>query len=151
MQINISDTQKDLPLKHEKKKIKQIIETVVALENSSFDEVSVSFISDAKMKKMHDDFFQDPSSTDCISFPMDSKDDVGYKILGEIYVCPMTAIDYAKQHGLDPYRETTLYIVHGILHLLGYDDIHSADRKIMRKKEKTAMDLLAKQRYILTP
>lgn len=85
------------------------------------------------MCDLHQQFFNDPSPTDCISFPIDDK------ILGDIFVCPKTAIDYAARIKKDPYPETALYIIHGILHLLGFDDLEAPKRRIMRKKEKQCM------------
>ena len=87
------------------------------------------------MRKMHNEFFNDPSPTDCMSFPIDTEEDAEDCYLGDIVVCPAAALKYA-----DPYRETTLYILHGLLHLLGYDDIQPQDRKKMRRAEKTYMN-----------
>lgn len=97
------------------------------------DEVSIYLVSTKAICKLHEEFFQDPSTTDCISFPLDKKH------LGEIFVCPATAVAYAKKKKLNPYRETALYIVHGLLHLLGYDDLRAKDKRTMRKKEKSCM------------
>ena len=58
---------------------------------------------------------------------------------GEIFVCPLAAIAYAKKQESRPYEETALYIVHGLLHLLGYDDLEEKAKKNMRKKEKSCM------------
>jgi probable rRNA maturation factor len=40
---------------------------------------------------------------------------------------------------LDPYRETILYLVHGLLHLVGYNDLEPKDKAAMRRKEKSCM------------
>ena len=165
MNVLISDKQRDLPLKHEKEKIALIAKSVVTLEEKKFDEVSIFLISDAQTRKIHKQFFNDPSPTDCMSFPMDSctlggcidfpelcddeLDDLGLKILGEIFVCPKTAIEYAAQYKKNPYEEVTLYIVHGLLHLLGYDDIEKNARSEMRKAEKKHMKQLAQKGLIL--
>ena len=70
-----------------------------------------------------------------ITFPLDQD------FLGEIFICPKTALLYNPQH---PYQETTLYVIHGLLHLLGYDDISSKERTIMRREEKKLMTLVKK-------
>ena len=72
-----------------------------------------------------------------------------YVMLGDIFVCPETAVRYAAEHGLDPYVEATLYIVHGLLHLLGYDDIDPADRRFMRRAEARHMKKLQAQGLVL--
>lgn len=122
--------------------VKQIADTVISYEGHSYDEVSIYLVDMDQICSIHQDFFDDPSPTDCISFPMDEPDEEGYKILGDIFVCPKAAIDYAVMNGGDPYYETTLYTVHGLLHLLGYDDIEEVDQIEMREAEKRHMEHL---------
>ena len=68
--------------------------------------------------------------------------------LGDIFVCPAAALRYDPK---DPYKETLLYLVHGVLHLLGYDDIEPAAKRKMRKMERKCMDHLKQLRLIITP
>ena len=103
------------------------------------------------MRRLHARFFGDPSLTDCISFPMDSEAQEGYRILGEVFVCPQVARRYAESHKGDPYWETTLYVVHGLLHLMGYDDISEKERSLMRAAEGRQMRHLEKRGLILMP
>ena len=76
---------------------------------------------------------------------MDHDGTEGYTILGDVFVCPETAVDYANTHDLAPYHELSLYIVHGLLHLMGYDDILEEDRNEMRKAEEKHMKHLKKK------
>lgn len=113
----------------------------------SFDELSVYFVTDREISKLHGQFFNDPTPTDCIAFPMDppkkkditpiSKPHAIY--LGDLFVCPAAAMRYSAH---DPYPELLLYLVHSSLHLLGYDDLNSAERRKMQKMEKKCMDHL---------
>ena len=156
MKCYIHNSQKELSITPIKQKIVQIAASVVALERNktSYNKVNLYFVSDAKMRKIHNEFFNDPSSTDCISFPLDDPEDplselsLGGKILGEIFVCPKTAIEYAAKHKKNPYDELALYIVHGLLHLLGYDDIAKDERKKMRKAEKKHLQILTSKGII---
>ncbi len=107
------------------------------------DEVSVYFVTTKQICSLHEQFFNDPSPTDCISFPLDTHH------LGEIFICPETALLYAKKHTLDPRKELTLYLVHGILHCLGFDDLTPKQKRTMRKKEKHCMQFLEAQGLIL--
>jgi probable rRNA maturation factor len=134
--IFIFNHQKDLKIARHKEIIRSLIVHISRAEKVSFDEVGLHFVSDRAMRKLHNAHFQDPTSTDCISFPIDSREEKEYTILGEIVVCPKTAIEYAKTKKLDPYLELMLYIIHGMLHLLGYDDIEQKDRALMRRKER---------------
>lgn len=97
------------------------------------DELGLYFVTKRKIGALHRQFFDDPAPTDCITFPIDSS------YLGDIFICPAVARDYAKKHKLDPFEETLLYLVHGILHLAGFDDLDPVSRKVMRKMEKKCM------------
>lgn len=122
-----------------------LVEQVLKGEKVTCEEVSIYFVTTRKISQLHGEFFDDPSPTDCITFPMDEDEDViPYRILGEVFVCPQTALKYAQAHALDPLEETTLYIVHGLLHLIGYDDIEEKDRECMRKAEAKHMKRLKK-------
>ena len=103
-------------------------------------EVAIHFVSKKKICELHEHLFDDPTPTDCISIPIDApSSDAPFSHLGEVFVCPKVAIEY----GGDPEQETMLYIIHGLLHLLGFDDIKSADRKVMRREEKKALRFIA--------
>ncbi len=100
------------------------------------------------MRRLHGQYFNDRSLTDCISFPLDESESP-YRVLGDVFVCPQVAIAYAGRNGGDPYLETTLYLVHGLLHLMGYDDITEKDRKKMRAAEERHLSHLQKRRLTL--
>jgi probable rRNA maturation factor len=144
MKITIYNRQKDLPIPIPsiKKKV-QLLLTHLDVET---DEVILHFVSRKTICEVHAEHFSDPSPTDCMSFPIDppQKKTEGFHphLLGEIFICPSVAIEYASKRKQDPYQETLLYVVHGILHLLGYDDQTPSERKQMRKKEKECLMLL---------
>lgn len=122
--------------------VEALASAVIEFEGIRCDEVSIHFVDVAEISDLHSQFFNDPSPTDCISFPMDEEDEGGYRVLGDVFVCPEVAFDYAKQNNHDPLREITLYIVHGLLHLMGYDDIQDIDISEMRAAEQRHMDHL---------
>lgn len=142
MNIYINNDQEDLPINL--LKVKLIANAVVALEGVSADELSINFVDTKTISQLHADYFDDPTTTDCISFPFEDNDEE-YCVLGEIFVCPQTAIDYTKEHGGDPQEETALYIIHGILHLIGFDDIEEEDQKEMRRREQLHIANLKKR------
>ena len=122
---------------------------VLACEKQQAHELAIHFVDEKEIAAMHDEFFDDPSVTDCISFPVDDETETHYRVLGEIFVCPQVAIDYAEEHQGDPYEETSLYVAHGILHLLGYRDIEEEDRKEMRLAEQRVMQSLRSQHKLI--
>lgn len=134
MKIFITNRQKTIKIR--KNALKAIIKEVIAHEGQSCHEVSIHFVSKNEIGELHDQFFNDPSETDCISLPMDGPEETVYRVLGEVFICPEVAIDYAKKHKTDPLKEVRLYLIHGLLHLMGYDDIQTKDRALMRSAEK---------------
>jgi probable rRNA maturation factor len=142
MHVIITNSQIDLALTGKKKPISQICNFILKNLNRSFDSLSLFFVSEEKISSLHKSYFKDSSPTDCISFPIDSEFDPKPTVLGEIFICPKTALKYGRTHKIDPYEELTLYIVHGLLHLLGYDDIKKSDRSLMQKKQKEIMNEL---------
>lgn len=149
MIVNVFNSQKTLKIDPDA--VVPLVQQVIKSEKQSCDEVSIYFVNTKKICKLHKDFFDDPSTTDCISFPLDDDDDFPYRILGEVFVCPETALKYAEDHEGDPFEETTLYIVHGLLHLMGYDDIDEKKRALMRLAEAKHMKKLKKLDLYLKP
>lgn len=135
MHVDIDNQQTDLPISLEH--ICAVVETVLTAENCPCDEVAIHFVSEKEISKLHQQFFNDPSPTDCISFPLPFQK--GYRMLGDVFVCPKVALDYASRYRKNPFRELILYTVHGLLHLIGYDDIEDSDRIAMRAAEKRLM------------
>ncbi len=143
LSIRISNTQKDLRISSAG--LRALVEEVLKFTATSCREVSICFVSKRRIGQLHERFFSDPSPTDCISCPIDSE------VLGEVFVCPKVAIEYARDHALDPYEETALYVIHGLLHLLGYDDLEPSEKRTMRKKEKQCMAHIKRLSISLRP
>ncbi|CUI16454.1 conserved hypothetical protein [Candidatus Protochlamydia naegleriophila] len=149
MIINVFDQQESL--KFSLDQLDPLVEQVLQEENRTCDEVSVYFVDTPTISNLHLEYFDDGSTTDCISFPLDEEDDSPYRVLGDVFICPETAIHYAQAHNLDPYEEATLYLVHGLLHLMGYDDIEEEDQREMRQAEQRHMNRLKDLNLCLKP
>ena len=141
MKIHVYDRQKDLPLS--KLSAINLARSVLDCLKIDCKELSLYFVSEKKITELHTEFFDDPTPTDCISFPLDQ----GH--LGEIFVCPKAAIRYVQKKKGSPYIETSLYVVHGLLHLLGFDDLEPKKKEAMRKKEKRCMAHLERTNTLL--
>lgn len=90
-------------------------------------ELSVSFVETGEIEELHERFMDEPGPTDVLSFPLEeaegpakdgAKDGDGTRHLGDVVVAPAEA---ARNNPVDPDGEIRLLLVHGILHLLGYD------------------------------
>jgi len=103
--------------------------------------LSLAFLGDAALAALHDRFLGDPSATDVITFPGDPAS----RAAGEICVSVDAARRHAAATGGDLSGEIALYLVHGWLHLAGYDDREPAARRAMRRAEARALGLLARR------
>jgi probable rRNA maturation factor len=98
-------------------------------------ELSIAFLTDAALARIHKDFMGDPTPTDVITFPGDPANDT----MGEICVSADRAAGVAARRDAGFARELALYVVHGWLHLSGCDDKKPAARREMRAAERAAL------------
>ena len=102
-------------------------------------ELSISFVSEAEMEELHIRYMHEPGPTDVLSFSMDSlRDDMiedggvrggdGVRVLGDVVIAPSVAL---TNNPADPQGELRLLLVHGILHLLGFDHERDDERAEM--------------------
>ncbi len=111
--------------------------------------ISVSFVTKAQIKKLNKEFRNVDKVTDVLSFPMyEGKfPKVPELELGDVVICMDKVKEQAKELGHSEERESMYLFTHSVLHLLGYDHIKAADKKVMRAKEEKiiAMYNLPKQ------
>jgi probable rRNA maturation factor len=93
--------------------------------------VSLLVTGDAEIAALHASYLGDPTPTDVISFPIDDG--------AEIVVSRETAKRVARAHGHALRAELALYVVHGILHVAGFDDVAPRERRRMREAECEVM------------
>jgi probable rRNA maturation factor len=90
-------------------------------------ELSISFVGEDEMTDLHQRFMDEPGPTDVLAFPLDEDD-----LLGDVVVCPT----FAGRTRPDLEAELRLLIVHGVLHLLGYDHQEEDERRAMWDKQE---------------
>ncbi|MEO7415085.1 MAG: rRNA maturation RNase YbeY [Opitutaceae bacterium] len=114
-------------------------------------ELSLVFLTDASLAQLHANFLSDPSETDVITFEGQSSADAAGETLvaGEICVSADAArrqskprAGHARREKIDFSEELTLYLVHGWLHLAGYDDLQPGKKRAMRSAEARALKIL---------
>ena len=91
-------------------------------------ELSVSFVDQREMEELHVRYMDQVGPTDVLSFPLGDLDEDGLKVLGDVVIAPSIA---AQNNPGDPEAELRLLLVHGILHILGYDHEEDAARAEM--------------------
>ena len=108
-------------------------ERLLKYEGIDNAELSILFVNDSQMKELNYKYRGKDTPTDVLAFPMQARQYP--QLLGDVVISIETAKREAKMRGYGLDRELALYLAHGILHLLGYDDIKSSNRKLMRSKE----------------
>lgn len=101
-------------------------------------DLSVVFLDRSSHSQIHGNFLKDFRPTDVITFPADPSEEMA----GEICVSVDQAIEEANVRKIPFAHELSLYLIHGWLHLVGFDDKVEEDRKIMRREEMEALDLV---------
>jgi probable rRNA maturation factor len=101
-------------------------------------ELSLVFLGEAALARLHAEFLDDPAPTDVITFAGDPAQGQA----GEICVSVDAAIREARVRRRPFAAELLLYAIHGWLHLAGYDDLVPAKKRAMRRAEARAMRLL---------
>ncbi len=104
-----------------------------------YSDVTVCLVSDAEIARMNEAFRKKKGPTDVLSFPAEKSrrgpaSRIAGTYLGDIAIAPATARRYARKNGRSLNNELRVLILHGVLHLLGYD--HETDRGKMDRVEQ---------------
>ncbi|MCK4912740.1 MAG: rRNA maturation RNase YbeY [Candidatus Omnitrophica bacterium] len=126
---------KRINLKQLHKDLKRIF---VCLDISS-KKLSILLCDNAFIKKLNKKYFKKFSVTDVIAFPLADSFQPDY--LGEVIVSVEEAVRIAKRLDCRWQDELNLYLIHGILHLIGYDDRTNLKRARMEKKQEELLKL----------
>jgi probable rRNA maturation factor len=114
--------------------IRNLVQTVLHGERINQAQIHVVLLSDAGIHAVNRRFLRHDEPTDVITFPMSAP---GARPLeGEIVISTETAARAAAALGHSPRAEVALYLVHGLLHLAGYDDRSPRARRVMRRRER---------------
>ena len=129
--IRIANQQTVLPV--DRRRIRSAVRTILKDHAIGAGEISVAVVDDATIARLHQEYLQEDEPTDVLSFLLESAD--GY-LEAEIIVSAETAAAAAPRFGLSPGDEVLLYVIHGMLHLVGYDDTTPRKRAAMRSQER---------------
>jgi probable rRNA maturation factor len=129
--VSVIDLQKKIAV--DPAKIKKLAGAIFYAEaRKKKGRVSICFVSDVFIKRLNRLYHFRNCPTDVLSFDISEDKD---RFLSDIFISTDTAVSNSKVFKTTPLYEMFLYVVHGILHITGYDDIDPKDRQLMRKKE----------------
>jgi rRNA maturation RNase YbeY len=104
-------------------------------------ELSVALVNDTRMSELHEQFLKIAGPTDVLTFELDH-DNKGHCTSGEVVVCVPEAERQAAERGIDVGDELLLYVLHGLLHLSGFDDRTDAAYRAMHRREDEILQQL---------
>jgi probable rRNA maturation factor len=115
-----------------------LAEFVLKEEQSPEREVSLLLVDDPSISELNAKHLGKNQPTDVLAFPMAQLGDAEtpLEILGDVVVSAERAVQYAAENGLRVEEELSLYLIHGLLHLLGYDDTQPGKNRKMRRREQ---------------
>jgi len=113
----------------------RVVEGILRDEGIRSAEISVVLVDDATIRDINRNYLQHDYATDVISFLLEVDEASGH-LEGELVVSLETAVREAPAHGWTASDEALLYVVHGLLHLCGYDDLTDEARPRMRLRER---------------
>lgn len=115
-----------------------VVRRALAREGVTNAEISILIVGDRRMARLHEEWLGVPGPTDVITFDLADAGPAG-GLRGDIVVSAETARRVAREVGWQPRQELAYYVVHGLLHLAGYDDHDPIDRRAMRTRERVLL------------
>ena len=123
--------------------LNKIIDKTLEMENVLSSNFAIVFIDDEKMHELNKNYQGIDRTTDVLSFAFEDNNKICYNIrqLGEIYVSIPKMVSQAKEYGHSEKRELAFLVVHGLLHLLGYDHtLGIEEEKVMFEKQELVLN-----------
>jgi probable rRNA maturation factor len=122
------------------RRLREVVKTVLTGEGVTDAAVSLALVDDPTIHDLNRRFLSHDEPTDVITFDLRPRPEAPLE--GEIVISTDTARAAAGRLGHAPEDEALLYVIHGLLHLCGYDDRSPALRKAMRAREQVYLDQL---------
>jgi probable rRNA maturation factor len=150
MTLQIKNNQKIVKI--DKRKIRLNLKTIMGHLDCPDKDISVSFVDDDQIRLLNKSYLGKDSPTNVLSFSMRENDygDINPNVLGDIVISAQTAKKDARKGGLTVAQEIDFLLIHGLLHLLGFNHEKTTKDKAnkMKQKEKELFYLLYPQTYL---
>ncbi len=131
IEVAINNSQRHLAV--DPASLERLVRRVLQGEAIEHAEISIALVDDAAIHALNRRHLDHDWPTDVITFPLSDPDD--QTLAGEVVISAEMAVTTAKRVGAPAEAELALYLVHGLLHLCGYDDHEPEDRQRMRRRE----------------
>ncbi len=136
--IAIASPQEVVPI--DRGLLRTVARTVLEGEDQADADISLAFVDNSTIHRLNKRYLDHDEPTDVLSFPLSGPG--AKRLQGELVIGAELAFAQAQERGHDVQAELALYVIHGLLHLCGHDDMTEADAALMREKEKAYLKQL---------
>ena len=119
--------------------LQQWVDAVLKHEQHTDAELTIRIVDEAESAELNEQYRHKQGPTNVLSFPFECPAEVELNLLGDLVICAPVVADQAKQQHKTEQAHWAHMVVHGTLHLLGYDHENSNDAEIMETKEQAIM------------
>ena len=130
--ISIATPQEVVPV--DRGRVREVVRAVLDGENVAGAEISLAFVDNPTIHRLNQRYLRHDEPTDVLSFPLSEPGT--RRLAGELVIGAEVAQAQAQQRGHDVQAELALYVIHGLLHLCGYDDRTDRGAAAMRRRER---------------
>ncbi len=130
--VAIACPQEAVPV--DRKRMREIVRAVLEGEGASDADVSLAFVDNPTIHTLNKRYLDHDEPTDVLSFPLSEPG--AKKLAGELVIGAEVAQAQATERGHDVQAELALYVIHGLLHLCGFDDKSNEHAAEMRARER---------------
>jgi probable rRNA maturation factor len=118
----------------DRKRVREIVRAVLDGEGVADAEISLAFVDNPTIHTLNKRYLDHDEPTDVLSFPLSEPG--AKRLAGELVIGAEVAQAQAQERGHDVQQELALYVIHGLLHLCGYDDKTDEGAREMRGRER---------------
>lgn len=136
------DVQRIMPTGPADNQFQEWIEIIMVAEKKPDTELTVRIVDETESAALNEEYRNKTGSTNVLSFPFECPDEVELNLLGDLVICAPVVEREAKQQGKQSQAHWAHMLVHGVLHLLGYDHLEDQDAEKMEAREVEIMALL---------
>ncbi len=115
--------------------IQQWVEQALVAEDKTDVELTVRIVDESESAALNEEYRHKSNSTNVLSFPFECPEEVELNLLGDLVICAPVVEREAKQQDKNSQAHWAHMLVHGVLHLLGYDHIEESDAQNMEARE----------------
>jgi len=127
----------------------ELAENILSFEKIGTDaELSVVLVDKDEIQNLNAKYRRINTPTDVLSFPQSQDDFEGPCLLGDVVISPQVAEDQAVKYQHSFEKEMVILLIHGILHLIGFDHEESEEKEEMQKREEEILNRLVREKRV---